>query len=135
MNDLFDNTPPCRHGRAPNDCPFCGRDEGMARADDHAQQQWKDRAFAIGVELADLSPDGWTADDIMARLEAEGHATHEHRAMGPVVVRVTRAVPCDDLGTEPSNRSVKRRGMVRRWRAIKFRRVCPTCNQPYKGPK
>ncbi len=131
--DLFgDSFDACRHGRRPADCPFCLRDDGIRRSDEHADDEWKERAFLIGVDLAMWSADGWTADQIMDTLDAEGTVTHENRAMGAVVRRILRAVPCDDLGTEPSTRTKKHRGYTKRWRAKGLAPVaggpCPHCH-------
>lgn len=107
------------------------RAEGMAEADAHADQLWKDRAFEIGCTLARTEAAGWVANDILDRLDAEGYVTHENRALGPVVRRVLAEVPCRSLGSERSARASLHRALVRRWQGEHFApTTCHACGQP-----
>jgi hypothetical protein len=62
------------------------RDEGIKRADEHAQEAWRDEADAV---LNQLSMTGipFTTDDVWALI---GATTQEPRAMGAVMLRAAR---------------------------------------------
>lgn len=65
------------------------RDEAMQRADEHADDAWKDTAWRILVER--IGPGEFTTDRVWHHLDAEGAATHEPRALGPVMRRAADA--------------------------------------------
>ena len=75
--------------------------DGMARAYDNANRDWKAAAAATVRDLARVKAT-FTADDVWAQLDALGFATREHRAMGAVmraaamdgwIVKTDRVVP------------------------------------------
>lgn len=84
-------------------CPTCGaggqrdlfddgrtrRDQAMRQVDEAANEQWKFAAFAATVEAARNLPT-LTADDVQEILATKDVATHEGRAMGPVMMRAKR---------------------------------------------
>ena len=71
--------------------PEINRDEAMARADQHAQPEWKDLARRC-IEWLARERRTFTSDDIWDAL-AEHYPnvqTHEHRALGPILLKATR---------------------------------------------
>lgn len=77
------------------------KDDGMARAWDHANTDWKAAALAVVQHLA-RTHTNFTTDAVWAELDALGFATREHRAMGAVmrqaaqhnwIVKTDRVVP------------------------------------------
>jgi hypothetical protein len=64
------------------------RDDGMARADAHADPDWKAEADQIVRDF--LVP--FLGDDVWATLDRRGvDYPHEPRALGPIILRVYRA--------------------------------------------
>jgi hypothetical protein len=77
------------------------KDDGMTRAWDHANVDWKAAALAVVQHLASTHT-SFTTDAVWAELDALGYATREHRAMGAVmrqaaqqnwIVKTDRVVP------------------------------------------
>ena len=77
------------------------KEDGIARAWDHANGDWKAAALAVVRELARTHAT-FTTDAVWAQLDALGFATREHRAMGAVmrqaaqhnwIVKTDRVVP------------------------------------------
>lgn len=75
--------------------------DGMERAWNHANTDWKAAATAIVRHLAETSTE-FTADQVWAELDSLGFTTREHRAMGAVmrqaacegwIVKTDRVVP------------------------------------------
>ena len=65
------------------------KQDGMARVDAHADAAWKVAAAAALVMAAWTKPE-LTTDDVWA-LMSNNVYTHDHRAMGPVMMRGARA--------------------------------------------
>jgi hypothetical protein len=64
------------------------RDDGMGRADDHADPDWKTIADQI---VRDFTMP-FTGDDVWFTLDRRGVVyPHEPRALGPIIMRVYRA--------------------------------------------
>jgi hypothetical protein len=65
------------------------RDEALEQVEANADPSWKDAAFEAVVSASrDLHR--FTADDVFDRIP-HGVATHEPRALGPVMLRAVRA--------------------------------------------
>ena len=113
---LFDPPPPpCPHGRMPGErCPACAaagleagraaRDEGMARADDHAPPEWKVHA-AAAIDARISSGAEFMADDVWADLDAAGvPKPPERRALGPLIVQASKRGRIVRVGYRQSTR-------------------------------
>ena len=69
---------------------FAARDEGMERADRHANDEWKTTAEAAVVHIARMRPT-FTADDVWQHLNSHTESeTHEPSALGPIFNRLRR---------------------------------------------
>jgi hypothetical protein len=89
MRDLFDHA-------ARTEQAMLAKDRGMAQVAENADAAWADLMLEL-VRLTCLEQPRFTVDDPMDRYELiEGHkpATHELRAMGPVMMRAARAGYC-----------------------------------------
>jgi hypothetical protein len=75
------------------------RDEGMARAERAAPEEWKDAAWHAIVALANAGAD-FTADDVWAKV---GFAPPEPRALGPLLVRAQKAGMIRNTGNRRSS--------------------------------
>jgi len=96
MMDLFDHAE--RTAQA-----MLAKDAGMKQAADNADQAWADLMLEL-VRLTCLEQPRFTVDDPMDRYELiEGHkpATHELRAMGPVMMRAAKSGYCRKADTAP----------------------------------
>lgn len=63
--------------------------EAMERVEEHADDEWKDAAYKA-VLLAANVYENFTSDDVMELIPPEVE-THEHRALGPVMLRAAKA--------------------------------------------
>lgn len=63
-----------------------GREEGIARADEHANEQWKQEALEM-IRLTALFHQFFTSSLVWDRISA---ATHEPRAMGALMRRAEK---------------------------------------------
>lgn len=72
------------------DQPRQARDEAIARADDHADPEWKDRAYEAVCKVARMRLT-FTADDVWDELVDAPVSTHEPSALGPVFLRASKA--------------------------------------------
>jgi len=64
--------------------------DAMQRVWNHANDHWKQLAYEAVRQLA-RSRQWFTTDDVWHLLAANEAATHEHRAMGPVMLRAAKA--------------------------------------------
>lgn len=62
--------------------------EGMARVEQAAEPEWKLAAYEAVLSVA-LEKQYLTSDDVVARMPV-GVATHEWRALGPVMLKAAR---------------------------------------------
>jgi hypothetical protein len=60
------------------------REEGIRRADDHANPTWREIAL-LAVKTAAKSKGYLTTDDVWQRIRLTEYQTHEKRALGPVM--------------------------------------------------
>lgn len=66
------------------------RDEAIERVDGNADPDWKDAAYDAALRVATRS-DRLTSDDVWDELvKGPDVATHEPRAMGPVMLRLRK---------------------------------------------
>jgi hypothetical protein len=95
------------------------RDEAIARVDEHADLDWKQIA-GRAVRAVCEQLDEFTTDDIWRCLESDPDAdTHEHRAMGAVMLRARRAGWCAPTGrVRQSDRVVAHRGPKAIWKSL-----------------
>lgn len=92
--------------------------DGMERAWNHANTNWKAAAIAVVRYLATCKSE-FTADEVWAELDSLGFTTGEHRAMGAVM----RQAAVDDLIVKtdrvvPTTRPSANRRPVAVWRSL-----------------
>ena len=92
------------------------RDDGIGRADEHADREWKDAAYEAVSDLA-LFCEHFTTDDVHERL-GDVH-THDKRAMGAIMLRAARdgLIVATDRYVA-SDRAVAHRNPKRVWRSL-----------------
>lgn len=95
-----------------------GRDEGMARAEGGADEDWKREALDAVEQLAHALP-YLTSDDVWPVLFTREVGTHEHRAMGPVMLAAKRLGLIEPTAAfRPSTRAKAHAGPKRVWRSL-----------------
>lgn len=97
------------------------RDDGIARAEAHAEVQWKDAALDAVLACARQLP-RFTTDEVYAHGLLVGYSTHELRAMGGIMRRACTQgwiVPTDDY--RPTARPEAHRRPMRVWRSLVYR--------------
>jgi hypothetical protein len=82
------------------------REDGIARADAHADREWKEAAFAAVVCAASAHPT-FTADQVWPRIPSE-FTTHEPAALGPVMLAASRAGLIRKTGEMRASREPRR---------------------------
>lgn len=92
--------------------------DGMERAWNHANTNWKAAAIAVVRHLATTKSE-FTADEVWAELDSMGFTTGEHRAMGAVM----RQAAVDELIVKtdrvvPTTRPSANRRPVAIWRSL-----------------
>lgn len=100
--------------------------DGMARAWDAANSDWKTAARSVVQQLA-ASNSEFTTDDVWAQLDALGFTTREHRAMGAVM----RAAAVDGLIVKtdrvvPTTRPCANRRPVAVWHSLQSQPIPTT---------
>lgn len=78
-------------------------DEAIKRVDQNADEGWKRAAAQVVWEFAKM-PGGFTTDDVMEALDGMGVVTHDNRALGPVIRRMTRKNVIHEIGMTRSRR-------------------------------
>ena len=78
-------------------------DEAIKRVDQNADEGWKRAAESIVWEFAQM-PGGFTTDDVMDGLDGMGVVTHDNRALGPVIRRMSRSGVIHEVGMTRSRR-------------------------------
>lgn len=69
---------------------FAAAEDGMSRAEEHANAAWKQAAEAAVIHVARMRAT-FTADDVWRQLEiATGVETHEPSALGPIFNKLRR---------------------------------------------
>lgn len=91
-----------------------GRDEGIRRGYDAADEAWKLKAEEILVDVA-IERHFFTSDTIMLRLSKFNVHTHDPRAMGGVITSARAAGWIKRFGTGSSVRRARHRGLVTVW--------------------
>lgn len=96
-----------------------GKADGMGRAAENAHEDWVAAAEA-GVFQAARQLPAVTSDDVFDRIP-DGITTHEHRAMGPVMLTAARSGWLIKTGEMvPCRRPERHLGDVRVWRSLLF---------------
>lgn len=83
------------------------RDEAMERVEAHAHELWKEKAQDC-LDWLIRERERWTSDDFWEAM-AEHYptvTTHEPRALGPLLARLTRDGRIEQVGTQASRRVV-----------------------------
>lgn len=68
---------------------FAAAQDGMDRAERHADPDWKDACRRIIKSLA-RSGEPFTSDDVCAALDRVPESTHDRRAVGPMIAAAGR---------------------------------------------
>jgi len=90
--------------------------DGMGRVEDHAAPEWKDHALEA-VRATARSGREFTVDDVWPNLA--GGATHDLRAMGPVMKRAQRLRLIEPTGRFELARRISCHKCPRRvWRSL-----------------
>lgn len=95
------------------------RADGISRAEEHADAAWKATAYLAVLGCAATFPDGFTADEVWASIEAKGDvSTHEPAALGPVFLRASRAGVIVKTGGQRRSRFARRHRDLTVWRRV-----------------
>ncbi len=79
------------------DLADAAKEAGIQAAHDHANEQWKQTAYAALVEVARRLA-RFTAQDVWAHLKGAKPATHEPSALGPLFLIAARHGICAKTG-------------------------------------
>ena len=82
------------------------RDAAMEQVDENADDDWKEVAFSVVIEVARVKAE-FTVDDVQEQLANLAVSTHEGRAMGPVILRAVREKIIVSTGIHRPSRQVK----------------------------
>lgn len=108
-------------GRGPGDSGQLSFDEarsdGIRRADDHADIEWKHDAYDC-IALCARRGRPFTADDVVELLEQCNSATHEPSALGPVFLRASRDRLIRKTGRMVPSRFARRHRDLTEWVAV-----------------
>jgi len=99
-----------------------GKDDGMDRADRHANEAWKQAADEAVLRTAKEQPK-LTTDDMLQRMPP-GVKTHEMRALGPVMLRAAKN-GWIEKSLNPyrmSTRKINHRRPLQVWDSLLFKR-------------
>lgn len=96
---------------------IAAREDGIRRAEEHADEEWKRRAFQA-VDIASRLNVEFTADEVWELLEAAfpDAGTHEPAALGPVFQRAAREGLIVKAGTVRLSRLPRRHRDLTVWR-------------------
>ena len=121
----------------PQDPAESGKQDGMNRANKHADAAWKEAAVQV-IRQAALARPFITVNDLWDGLEATGLTTHENRASGPVLTMCAKRGWIAKTGEIiKSTRATRNRGDVAKWRSLIFAPVVvpPTQPEPEYDPE
>lgn len=93
------------------------KEEYLQRVDDHANAEWKERAFQVVKELCRTRPT-FTGDDVWSELEKHEEKSHEPRALGVILLRAASENLCE-ITTEhvKSVRPERHKAPIAVWRS------------------
>lgn len=89
---------------------LAAREDGIQRASDHANEAWKEAAYAAIVCAASVRVN-FTADDVWDRIGPE-YQTHEPSALGPLFLAASRAGLIRKVGLRPSRHPRRHRDLT-----------------------
>lgn len=93
------------------------RDDGIARADEHADVDWKQEARGAVLWCARRHP-VFTADEVWERLEAAADSsTHEPAALGPIFLWAARHGFIEKTGATRPTKFQRRHRDLTLWRS------------------
>lgn len=102
------------------DAVRAARDDGIRRADEHANPEWRDFAESA-LDWCAHNLATFTADDVWKRLAAMGAppvATHNPSALGPVFMRAARRGRIVKTGRYPLTVNPTRHRNLTEWQAV-----------------
>lgn len=95
------------------------RDAAIQQVDEHADDAWKEDAYAAVAWLTERS-DEFTTDDVWAQLNLHAFETHERRAMGAIMRRAQREGLIEPTARyQQSTRAVCHCAPKRVWRTVR----------------
>ena len=89
--------------------------DGIQRADDHADAEWREQAFEA-IQWCARMRITFTADDVWERLGESDASTHEPAALGPVFLRASKAGLIVKTGGQIPSRNHRRHRDLTVWR-------------------
>jgi hypothetical protein len=89
------------------------RADGIARAEENANEAWKQIAYEVLLRVADRGRP-FTADDVWDRMD-ESVSTHEPSALGPVFLKASRAGRIVKTGRTCPTRYARRHRELTEW--------------------
>ena len=98
-----------------------GKEEGMKRAEAHANVDWKDAAERRLIRLT-KNKRFFTSDDILSYLDNKEIKTHDNRALGGIMNRWVRQGYISPIGFQNSSRPSRHGGTVRLWKSNLYKR-------------
>lgn len=98
------------------DDPREARDDAIARADDHANPEWRERAYQAVRKVARMRLD-FTADEVWDELADVSETTHNPSALGPVFLRAAKAGVIVKTGELRLSKHTQRHRDLTVWRA------------------
>lgn len=97
------------------------RDAAVAHVDEHADDAWKIAARAA-VQAVSLRRAEFTTDDVLEVLRTQPVATHEGRALGPVMLHAARMGWVENTRRFQKSNAVSRHNAPKTvWRSLLFR--------------
>lgn len=91
--------------------------DGIQRADDNADELWKETALD-GVQLLARRMDEFTTDELIAWLERCEEDTHNKAALGPVMQRAARLGWIENTGRMVQSKIPRRHRKITVWRSL-----------------
>lgn len=90
------------------------RADGIERADEHADPEWRVSAMQ-GIALLARTGEPFTADDVLAYLDSVAQDTHNLSALGPVFLRAARAGLIRKTGRQVRTKLARRHRDITEW--------------------
>lgn len=100
-------------------------DDYLERVEQNADAAWKTKAIDLVIHLC-RTRRHFTADDVWELLAGEEVGTHEPRALGAVIVKVSKMGLCRSTGRyEQSRLPIRHRRPIAVWESVELRESIP----------
>lgn len=90
------------------------RDDGIGRADAHADPEWRVAAMQ-GIALLARTGEPFTADEVLAYLDSVAQDTHNLAALGPLFQRAARSGLIVKTGRQVRTKLARRHRDLTEW--------------------